>query len=394
MHQSSQASASHLVSGVLRGLQKRRPALFNLYTPCPVEHGLADDWASSAAKLALESRAFPFITYDPDAGPLVSDALSLDGNPSVDERWPTYGLDYLNASGVAQRMELPLTIADWAATEGRFRKHFTDVPPEAWNEDMVPFHEFIDLSPEEREGKTPFIHTLDREKRLARMSVAVEIVALAEERLHFWAQLKELAGIAPSASVRERLVSEVEAAYEEKLAAMRADYERQLVELRSSLPQALARRMADALIRGAGPAVLEKMAAAPAPVTAPAPAPAPAAFAAPAPAPVVATAPSPVAPAAPVAAATVVDADGDLTVDPYIDSARCTTCNECTNLNGKMFGYNGNKQATIKDPRAGTFQQLVLAAERCPVSAIHPGTPLNPREKDLPKWLERAKPFN
>ena len=44
--------------------------------------------------------------------------------------------------------------------------------------------------------------------------------------------------------------------------------------------------------------------------------------------------------------------------------------------------------------QAGTFQQLVLAAERCPVAAIHPGTPLNPREKDLPKWVKRAKPFN
>ena len=58
-----------------------------------------------------------------------------------------------------------------------------------------------------------------------------------------------------------------------------------------------------------------------------------------------------------------------------------------------MFAYNADKQAYIKDPSAGTFQQLVLAAERCPVSIIHPGTPLNPREKDLPKWIERAKKF-
>ena len=86
--------------------------------------------------------------------------------------------------------------------------------------------------------------------------------------------------------------------------------------------------------------------------------------------------------------------DADLAIDPYIDSARCTTCNECTNLNGKMFGYNANKQATIKDPDAGTFQQLVIVAERCPVGIIHPGTPRNPKEKDLAKWLKRAEPFN
>ena len=52
------------------------------------------------------------------------------------------------------------------------------------------------------------------------------------------------------------------------------------------------------------------------------------------------------------------------------------------------------KQAEIKDPSAGTFAQLVTAAERCPVSAIHPGTPRNPKEKDLAKWLKRAEPFN
>ena len=45
----------------------------------------ADDWSMRAARLALESRAFPFLTFDPDAGPLFADALSLDGNPSVDQ---------------------------------------------------------------------------------------------------------------------------------------------------------------------------------------------------------------------------------------------------------------------------------------------------------------------
>ena len=70
-------------------------------------------------------------------------------------------------------------------------------------------------------------------------------------------------------------------------------------------------------------------------------------------------------------------------MEPYIESARCTTCDECTNLNRKLFAYNDKKQAYIKDPTAGTFKQLVQAAEKCPVGIIHPGTPLNPKEKDL-----------
>lgn len=55
-----------------------------------------------------------------------------------------------------------------------------------------------------------------------------------------------------------------------------------------------------------------------------------------------------------------------------------------------------NKKLRVweKDPRAGTFKELVMAAERCPVKIIHPGTPLNPKEEDLEKWIKRAERFN
>ena len=86
--------------------------------------------------------------------------------------------------------------------------------------------------------------------------------------------------------------------------------------------------------------------------------------------------------------------DEELGLEAYIETDRCTSCNECTNLNGKMFAYDDNKQAYIKDPKAGTFAQMVQAAEKCPAGIIHPGTPLNPKEKDLEKWVKRAAKFN
>jgi len=79
--------------------------------------------------------------------------------------------------------------------------------------------------------------------------------------------------------------------------------------------------------------------------------------------------------------------------DPYIETPRCTTCNECTNLNDKMFGYDDNKQARIINADAGTYAQLVEAAENCQVSIIHPGKPRNADEPDLQALMERAKPF-
>jgi pyruvate-ferredoxin/flavodoxin oxidoreductase len=411
VHQTSQASASHLIEGVIRGLKSRRPAIFNLYTPCPVEHGLADEQALHAARLALESRAFPFLTYDPDAGTSLADRLSLDGNPSIEDAWPTYELRYLDDEGVEQSIELPLTTADWAATEGRFKKHFRPLPREAWNEDAVPFHEFLDLPADERAGKTPYIYTIARDRKLARLKVTEEIIRLAEERLDYWGQLKEMAGIQPSAGVRDAVEGELSAEYDRRFAALRAEYEARIAELKATYPRIIARKMADALVRlDAGAALLEQLGDVRVPadwhdgsmqsaaldpvrvdgavggdVSAASRVAAPAAQA-------VAAAPAAAAPAP--GSIAVADEDDGLEMEPYIETERCTSCNECTNLNRKLFAYNDAKQAYIKDARAGTFQQLVKAAELCPVSIIHPGTPLNPREKDLAKWVARARRFN
>jgi ferredoxin len=80
--------------------------------------------------------------------------------------------------------------------------------------------------------------------------------------------------------------------------------------------------------------------------------------------------------------------------EPYIDTALCTSCNECININQVMFKYNDDKMAYIADPKAGTFADLVEAAENCPVAIIHPGEPLNPSEPGLEGLKERAKKFN
>ena len=79
--------------------------------------------------------------------------------------------------------------------------------------------------------------------------------------------------------------------------------------------------------------------------------------------------------------------------EAYIETERCSTCNECTQLNDKMFSYNGNQQAYIKDVNAGTYAQLVEAAENCQVAVIHPGKPRNPSEPGLEALLKRAEVF-
>jgi hypothetical protein len=86
----------------------------------------------------------------------------------------------------------------------------------------------------------------------------------------------------------------------------------------------------------------------------------------------------------------VVETPGD---EPYIETPRCTTCDECTQINNRMFIYDENKQAYIADPDAGTYRELVEAAESCQVCIIHPGKPRNPNEPNVDELIARAEPF-
>ncbi len=404
--QTSQASPAHMIDGIIKGLHYKGPAVFNLYTPCPVEHGLADEMAPHAARLALESRAFPFMVYDPSAGDSWAECVDINGNPEIEEDWPTYELKYTDEEGSEQVMELPLTVADWAATENRFKKQFKRIKRDDWGDDQVLFGDFVQLTREDRVGKTPFIWLLGRDGKLDRMACALEMVTLAEDRLLFWDQLRELAGYKVAPAVRDQIAYELEDEFDEKAAALRAEYDARMAELKATYPadhRPAARGGPHSVFRrwqghgGRYPGQSRLDTGALSGATEPrghvaggrgrwrrhryrrSPGAGPHAAA-----------------AAPAAAPAVEEEEEDegLVMEPYIETPRCTSCNECININKKMFAYNDAKQAFIKDPKAGTFAEIVQAAERCTAKIIHPGTPLNPKERDLEKWIERAKPFN
>jgi len=390
--QSSQATPSHLFKHILRGLQVRRPAVFILNAPCPREWGIAQDSAPEAARLALESRAVPNLAFDPDRGATFSECLDLEGNPSLEDRWASRELTYVDEEGEEQRMTLPLTIADWALGEERFRSHFSE-PGE--DDQLVPFHEYLDLDEDDRANGTPFIHTVDADRRLGKICVSSELVELAEERLRYWAQLKELAGIEVSQHMREA-VGETEARkLEQKLAALKTEYEAKITKLTTQYPVLVARKIAEGLLKANGDATVAQLLEQAESWKGPAfKAPEGMAFgAAPAAEAAVKTAPA-AEPAPAEAPAAAEEEEESFSSEPWIDTIRCTSCDECTNINNKMFAYNEDGLAYIKDPRAGTFRQLVEAAEKCAPSIIHPGEPLNPDEKGLDQLIKRAEPFN
>lgn len=78
----------------------------------------------------------------------------------------------------------------------------------------------------------------------------------------------------------------------------------------------------------------------------------------------------------------------------WIDSAHCTSCGDCLDINSKIFAYNADKKAFVQNPDGGPYSDLVKAAEKCPARVIHPGLPRDRSPKDIDKWIARGQKFN
>ncbi len=104
---------NHFYRAVLGALEFDGPAMVVCYTTCQPEHGVADNMAADQARLAVDSRAFPLLVFDPRKGDKIKEKLSLQGNPAVKEDW------FVNP-----KTTKPVTFIDFARSEGRFSKHF------------------------------------------------------------------------------------------------------------------------------------------------------------------------------------------------------------------------------------------------------------------------------
>jgi len=111
--QTTCAHINHFYKSVLGALEFDGPAIITCYTTCQPEHGVADNMAGEQARLAVDSRAFPLLIFDPRKGNTIKERLSLQGNPAVKDDW------YVNPKTKEQ-----VSFIDFARSEGRFAKHF------------------------------------------------------------------------------------------------------------------------------------------------------------------------------------------------------------------------------------------------------------------------------
>ena len=118
--QVSIANAPKLYKSMLEGLEYRGTAFFQCFTTCQPEHGVGDNMSANQAKMVRDARGVPEFVFNPRRGETMQEAFDLKGNPSVDRDW--WNTKYAS-TGEAYRF----TVAHWALTEGRFRKHLQQI---------------------------------------------------------------------------------------------------------------------------------------------------------------------------------------------------------------------------------------------------------------------------
>ncbi len=303
--QTNAALQSHFMKNVMDFLTyNESPAVFDTYTTCQPEHGIADDAGSRHATLAVESRMSPVFVHDPRRGDTLAERFSLEGNPEIGKDWITKPLEYIDDDGNGALLEIPFTAADFALKEGRFKKHFHAVTQD---DDPCPIDEYIDLSENDRYGKVPFIWSTTAQGKLIKLTMTSAMVDLTRERRRNWRMLEYLAGLN---------VERMQAEHRRQLENWQQKYQQTNIAREDSI-DSIARGMAElASISGAPVSATDKVI----PVTM-----------SPADSSAGSSVTSGAAPADNAAAA------GDLVEIAESDLAKCTNCKTCYQDLGELF---------------------------------------------------------
>jgi len=323
----------------------------------------------------IESRDFPGFTYTGTLGTPWGSRFEIHNNPHADKNWPVHSVHVIDENGDEIELDMAFTYADLLALNSSFGQYYTVVDSTIWSDDLIPLSDFISESTEENIGKVPFIWMMDKENCLQKVAVSYPVVIACMERLDNWQFLQENSGINNfhvTKAVEEARVK-LEEEHADEIEKLRSEYEAELQNVRNEEAGNAMEKLTSVLLGLDTSAVIPSSGVVPVPTSKPETA----------------------ASSEEVAEEVVEEAEDDLmSSDPYIETALCTSCNECLDINGQIFKYNGDKMAIIADAKAGPFKDIVEAAEKCPVKIIHPGAPLDPNESDLEDLVQRAEKFN
>lgn len=356
--------------GMQRCLQVNAPSIMHWLIPEAHEIRLSEILKLSAA---VEGRFFPFLTYDLLAGKRWGSRFNISNNPQPDKNWPEHEFTFIDTSGEEVHTLWPFTYADYKAINKEKLEELWIIPQSHWTVDLIPLADYLAAPNEELVGKIPYIWLVDEDNRLHRAAMPLMWVVSCQERLDNWNFIQELCGVNSyhAHRAREQALEEWEVEKAKEIAALKAKYETQIEAVRQTAAGAAMEQLTHVLLD------LEHLAALPVAKAAPAPMPAPEETS------TEDTTPesSPSASAPPRA-------------EPWLETFRCTSCNECTENYPTAFDYNEDKQAVLTEVDSISYEELVMAAEECPAKCIHPGLPDKPDDPAMQPLIKRAEPFN
>ncbi|MDA0323251.1 MAG: 2-oxoacid:acceptor oxidoreductase family protein [Verrucomicrobia bacterium] len=121
--QVSMANTAKLYRAILDGLEYRGVAFFQCFTTCQPEHGVADDMSTRQAQQIRDSRGMPEFIFNPQRGETYQEALDVKGNPLPNK-------DFWETKYTSNGETYCFTVAHWATSEARFRKHLKKISEE------------------------------------------------------------------------------------------------------------------------------------------------------------------------------------------------------------------------------------------------------------------------
>jgi ferredoxin len=374
--QSSPARHGHLLKQFLSALDATRTS-FHIINTGLIPHSAHGINAWLIAGAALESRTHPYFQINPEAGDAFADRMDFSANPQPENDWASHPFQYQNDQGECLTTELAFTFADYALLIPRLRQHFSLVPAGFDHQDLVVVDVSLSQCTDDKNCKQiPFIWAVNDKGELHKLVISRALLFACSDRLNYWHTLQELAGIhnkyVEQAVEKARETAEGQAKAERE--RLEAEQAQALEEVRQNTAGEVMQRLTDVLLG------MDLTQASPSrrPTT---------------PKPSTPTVTETVVESAPESEPEV-EEEQETFDDPWIDSALCTSCNDCMKVNSVLFLYNDNKQAILGDLNSATYAHLVEAAELCPAHCIYPGKPRNPNEPGLEDLIKRAEPLN
>ena len=329
----------------------------------------------------LAGRASNLYQYDPSVGSHWAERFEFMAASSGKSIWPSFEARYLDSNGVENSLEVSFTFADATCLLQKLRDHFMVIQPSEWSESQVYLPDYL-TNPDILYSKfVPYIWVIDQNRMIHRAVISRDLTLRCEDRMGLWSTLAELGGIENSHAilVGEQIRKEAEANFHAEVEALKSRYQQEIETVRTDTARDALGQLARVLIEMEPGQDFNLKSSAPEHTAGAAP---------------IETPEAPVevesAAANPVAESEVLN----VVEEAYVETELCTSCNECVTMNPLLFKYNANKQVELGSLEAGTFLQLVSAAEKCPSRCIHPGSPRAGDSTVTDELVAKAVKFN